>query len=310
MGLAVLGGCLALLAGVFAAGSAGVAEKPKESAENVLAGMRRELGDGFRYRVVRCFAVASDGETAEFDRICRYTLGDCYDAYEKQFFKERPTEVYRVYLFKDDASYRTHAKELFGDVPDTPFGYYLDGRRALVMNIATGGGTLVHEMFHALVRVDFPGIPAWANEGLGSLFEQCRVTDEGLVGLVNWRLPILQEAIRKEEIGSLRKIMTLDDAGFYAARGGNYAAARYFMMYLQENRRLVDFYTRFRDQFAKDKTGVRFAEEVLGRKLEEVEPEWRKWVMGLRASKTMTFWLRPATTGAGVVGLPRRFATV
>jgi|GEM_PF-6060563 hypothetical protein len=51
------------------------------------------------------------------------------------------------------------------------------------------------------------------------------------------------------------------------AHGGNHAAARYFMMYLQENRRLVDFYTRFRDNFAKDKTGVRFAEEVLERKL-------------------------------------------
>lgn len=276
---ASLGACVLWAAG--AAGAAGVADKPKETADDVLAGMRRELGDGFRYRAVRCFAAASDGETAEFDRICRYTLADCYDAYEKQFFKTPPTGVYRVYLFKDDASFRAHAKALFGSVPDTPFGYYLDGRRALVMNIATGGGTLVHEMFHALVREDFPDIPAWANEGLGALFEQCRVTEDGLVGLVNWRLPILQAAIRKNEVGSLRKIMSLNDADFYAARGGNYAAARYFMMYLQEKGRLVDFYTRFRENFAKDKTGVRFAEEVLGRKLEEVEPEWRKWVTGL-----------------------------
>lgn len=278
--LVFLGGFWALSVGVSAAGAE--TGEAKETPEKVLAEMKKELGDGFQYRAVRCFAAASDADPASFDRIAHFTLGDCYDAYEKQFFKTRPAQVYRVYLFKDDASYRKHAKELFGSVPDTPFGYYLDSRRALVMNIATGGGTLVHEMFHALVRVDFPDIPAWANEGLGSLFEQCHVTDEGLVGLVNWRLPILQDAIRKNELPTLRKIMTVDDAAFYAARAGNYAGARYFMMYLQENRRLVDFYAKFRDNFKKDRTGVRFAEEVLGRKLEEVEPDWRKWVMGLK----------------------------
>jgi hypothetical protein len=276
-----LGGFWALSAGGSSA-TAADKDEAKETPEKVLTEMKGQLGDGFHYRTVRCFAAASDADPAAFDRTCRFTLGDCYDAFEKQFFKTRPTHVYRVYLFKDDVSYRKHAKELFGSVPDTPFGYYMDSRRALVMNIATGGGTLVHEMFHALVRVDFPDIPAWANEGLGSLFEQCDVTDEGLVGLVNWRLPILQDAIRKNELSPLRKMMTADDAGFYQSRGGNYAAARYFMMYLQENRRLVDFYSKFRDHFKKDASGVRFAEEVLGRKLEEVEPDWRKWVMRLK----------------------------
>ena len=247
-----------------------------------LAGMRKELGPAFRYRTIRCFAAAGDAHPLRFARVCEHTLGSCYDAYQKQFFKEKPKHVYRVYLFKNDASYRSHAKKLFGRTPSTPFGYYLHSRRALVMNIGTGGGTLVHEMFHALVAEDFPEIPAWANEGIASLFEQCQVTESGLVGLVNWRLPILQRAIRKKELPSLRKMMTVGDVGFYRSRGGNYAAARYFMLYLQKKAVLVTFYKTFRDNYKQDRTGVKFAEKVLGSKLEEVEPEWRKWVMKLK----------------------------
>ena len=57
------------------------------------------------------------------------------------------------------------------------------------MNIATGGGTLVHELVHPYVEADFPGAPPWLNEGLGSLFEQSDERDGYIVGLTNWRLP-------------------------------------------------------------------------------------------------------------------------
>ena len=260
------------------------AESPRsaEEADKVLAAMRKELGGKFRYRKVRCFVAASDASATRFRRTCHYTLGKCYDAYRKQFFDKGPKVIYRVYLVRDAVSYKTHTKKLFGTVPSTPFGYYSDTHHALVMNIGTGGGTLVHEMFHALVKPDFPDIPAWANEGIASLFEQCNITPRGLVGLVNWRLPILQKAIRSRALPSLRKIMMMSDAEFYRARGGNYAAARYFFLYLQKKGVLVDFYKKFRDNFKRDKTGVTFAEEVLGKKLEQVEPVWRKWVMSLR----------------------------
>jgi len=254
----------------------------EETPDKVLAEMREELGAGFHFRTVRCFVAASDAPARSFKRICEHTLGGCYDAYQKQFFKTKPKDVYRVYLFKDAESYRLNAAKLFGRAPDTPFGYYSHHQRALVMNIGTGTGTLVHEMFHALVEPDFPDIPLWANEGIASLFEQCRVTEDGLVGLVNWRLPALQRAIRAGKLPPLRKIMTMSDAEFRQSGGTGYAAARYFMMYLQEKGVLEKFYKTFRDGFKDDPTGVRFAEELLGEKLEEVEPVWRKWVMALK----------------------------
>ena len=40
------------------------------------------------------------------------------------------------------------------------------------MNIATGGGTLVHEIVHPFMAANFEQCPSWFNEGLGSLYEQ------------------------------------------------------------------------------------------------------------------------------------------
>jgi len=262
--------------------SRGEGAERRETPDEILATMRKELGTTFHYRKVRCFVAAGDVSAARFEQLCTHTLAACHDAYVKQFFRKPPVGTYRVYLFRDAASYEGHVKRLFGRTPGTPFGYYSHSRRALVMNIGTGGGTLVHEMFHALVSEDFPDIPAWANEGIASLFEQCRITGSGLVGLVNWRLPILQKHIRDGTVLPLRKIMTMTDAEFYRDRQGKYAAARYFMMYLQSQGKLEPFYRRFRDGYKDDKTGVRYAEEAIGNTLEEFEPRWRVWVLKLR----------------------------
>ena len=286
-----LGLCLALAGAGCGGADSAPAPEPAEKSEAasvddagdaLLRKMREELGEKFRCRRVRCFVAASDASPATFDRLCTHTLGACHDAYRKQFLKKAPTRVYRVYLFADAKSYETNTKRLFGRMPTTPFGYYSRADRALVMNIGTGGGTLVHEMFHAFADEDFPDIPAWANEGIASLFEQCRIVDGRLEGLVNWRLPILQKQIRDGTLPTLRTIFTMSDADFYTDRQGKYAAARYFMQYLQEKGVLERFYKSFREGHEKDRTGVRFVEEVLGRRLEDVEPEWRKWVMDLR----------------------------
>src|SRR5204863_118348 len=119
---------------------------------------------------------------------------------KQEFFSRAPEQIVDVWLFKDDASYRKHARQLFGDSPTTPFGYYSHEHHALVMNISTGTGTLVHEMVHAFMPANFPGCPAWFNEGLASLYEQCGEKSGRIVGFPNWRLPKLQEAIRSGKV--------------------------------------------------------------------------------------------------------------
>ena len=94
------------------------------------------------------------------------------------------------------------------------YGYYKPQQRTLVMNISTGGGTLVHELTHALIDFDFPLVPDWFNEGLASLHEACHILpDESRIeGLTNWRLPGLQQAVAERRLPSLER--SGESAGF------------------------------------------------------------------------------------------------
>src|SRR6185369_3440763 len=114
------------------------------------------------------------------------------------------------------------------------------------MNIATGTGTLVHEIVHPYVRANFPRCPAWFNEGLGSLYEQCGERDGHIVGYPNWRLPGLQRAIQASSVPSFAELTATTDAQFYGEdKGTNYAEARYLCYYLQEQGLLHKFYRAF-----------------------------------------------------------------
>jgi len=244
--------------------------------------IRKILGDGFIVEVEKPFVVAGNISRGEFNRIKTGTILESYGAFYRQFFTVKPRHIIRVYLFKDDRTYRAYAKKLFNDEPDTHFGYYSSRDRSLVMNIGTGTGTLVHEMVHALIESDFPHVPAWFNEGLGSLFEQCRFTERGLEGLVNWRLPILRKAIADKRLTGLRKLVSTSRNEFYDdEKGAHYAEARYFCMYMQELGLLEKFYKEFRANQKDDPTGAKTLEKLFGKSLEKIQPDWLAWVASL-----------------------------
>ena len=204
------------------------------------------------------------------------------EAMWRSYFTRRPTDPILVYLFRDEASYRPWAKKLFDDDDVPHFGYYRHADRTMVMNIATGTGTLVHELTHALIAYDFPNVPTWFNEGLGSLHEQCTVQPDVIVGLANWRLPALQKALADGECGPLEELVSRGD--FYGPRRGlNYAQARYFVMYMQQQGVLKKFYHHYRARHPKGDTAVQAIEAVFGKPLKTVEAECTKWV------KTLSF---------------------
>jgi hypothetical protein len=81
------------------------------------------------------------------------------DRLKLDFFTVDPKDILDIWLFKDAASYDKHVALLFGDKPTTPFGYYSPAHKALIMNIDTGGGTLVHEIVHPFIEANFPACP-------------------------------------------------------------------------------------------------------------------------------------------------------
>ncbi|MEK0451884.1 MAG: hypothetical protein RL088_4152 [Verrucomicrobiota bacterium] len=207
------------------------------------------------------------------------------DLLKRDFFAKDPEEIIDVWLFKDKESYDKHVVEIFGDRPTTPFGYYSPKHRALIMNIATGGGTLVHEIVHPYMRANFPDCPPWFNEGMGSLFEQSREMDGHIRGLTNWRLARLQQGIKAGRVLPFEKLTALNTEDFYGEAGGYssyYGQSRYLCYYLQEKGLLVKYYREFVANAKDDPGGFKTLKKVLGESdMVAFQKKWEEYVMSL-----------------------------
>lgn len=254
-----------------------------ELAQHVRA-LKETLPEGFSVVVEAPFVVIGDEPEDTVRQRTRKTIGWAMRHLETQLFPRRPKEILDVWLFKDARSYQHHTRTLLGDEPGTPYGYYSPRLGALIMNIATGGGTLVHELVHPYMRANYPDCPAWINEGLGSLYEQSAERGGSIVGLTNWRLAGLQRAIRAGEAPSLRHLTATTDREFYGDDSGvNYAAARYLMLWLQEEGRLEGFVAAAMAGRAKDPSGWTALRAAVGAAdMQKFQREWAAWVLGLR----------------------------
>lgn len=152
------------------------------------------------------------------------------------------------------------------------------------MNIATGGGTLVHEIVHPYIEANFPGCPAWFNEGLGSLYEQSAERDGHIVGLTNWRLGGLQRAIRRGAVPTIRGLLSTSADQFYGDDTGvHYAMARYLLYYLQERELLRSYYRDFVARRASDPGGYQTLVSLLGDPpMAQFQKQWEAYVLALR----------------------------
>lgn len=258
--------------------------RSEEDVKRITREIRKELGDDFTVgRVGEIFFVASNTGSRTLER-CEGTLRRMYDFLYSEFLTRKPAKPIRVYLFRDKESYDAYCNQAYEKPPSTPFGFYMSCERKMVMNIATGTGTLAHELVHPLLAEDFPEVPSWFNEGFASLYEQSRQADDGrMEGLVNWRLPSLQRALRNGYAVSLRKLTETTTKEFYGDNTGlHYATARYLCLYLQEQGKLIDFYREFKNGFQGDATGASAIEKVTGQKLVKLEEAWKRWVATLR----------------------------
>ena len=213
-----------------------------------------------------------------------HTVKWAVDKLKQDYFSKDPKEILDIWLFKDSASYEKNALAMFGEKPTTPYGYYSSVHKALIMNISTGGGTLVHEIVHPFIEANFPACPPWLNEGLGSLYEQSGEVNGHIHGYTNWRLPGLQTAIKAGNVPSFRDLTALDANGFYNEdKGTNYGQARYLCYYLQQHGLLVKFYREFYAHQKQDPTGYKSLRKTLGVvDMNAFKRQWEKYVLGLR----------------------------
>jgi hypothetical protein len=230
------------------------------------------------------FVVVGDESEAVVKAHSEYTVKWAVDRLKQDYFAKDPKEILDIWLFKDSASYERNALTLFGEKPTTPYGYYSSRHKALIMNISTGGGTLVHEIVHPFVEANFPDCPPWLNEGLGSLYEQSGEVNGHIHGYTNWRLPGLQAAIKAGKVPSFKDLMSLSSRAFYDDdKGTNYGQSRYLCYYLQQRGLLVKYYREFVNHQKDDSSGYKTLVRILAvRDMTAFKRRWEKFVLGLR----------------------------
>jgi hypothetical protein len=103
-----------------------------------------------------------------------------------------------------------------------------------------------------------------------------------LEGGINWRLPILQAAIRQSSLQSLRSLISSDD--FHGSQERlNYAHARYFCLYLQQQGVLERYYRRLRADIGRDPTGLATLLNLFpGRTVGQLDTAFRRWATELK----------------------------
>jgi len=263
----------------------------KSAMRKKLAGARsRTKVADFSFVIQAPFVVIGDESKEVVAEHAVATVKWAVDRLKQDFFQRDPNEILDIWLFKDSTSYEQHAALFFGDKPTTPYGYYSPAHKSLIMNISTGGGTLVHEIVHPFMEANFPACPPWLNEGLGSLYEQCGDADGHIHGFTNWRLPGLQRAIKSKAVPSFRELTALDSKAFYNEdKGVNYAQARYLCYYLQQKNLLVKFYREFHARQKDDPSGFKTLQQVLGETdMDAFKVRWEEFVLGLRQGYEVT----------------------
>jgi hypothetical protein len=255
---------------------------PADFARHIAALKKKLAGQKFTIIIQSPFVVIGDGTPAAVKSQAE-TVRWAVQKLKQDYFEKDPAEILDIWLFKNEASYRKQTRALFNDEPDTPYGYYSSAHKALIMNIETGGGTLVHEIVHPFMEANFPDCPPWLNEGLGSLYEQSGEVAGHIYGYTNWRLPGLQQAIRDRAVPAFKTLMEMNERAFYNEdKGTNYGQARYLCYYLQERGLLVKFYREFYAHRGDDPSGYKTLQTILNEPdMKAFQQKWEKFVLDL-----------------------------
>ncbi len=245
--------------------------------------LKKQTPVGFTIIKQKPFFVIGD-EQPELVRLrAEQTIKWAVEKLKQDYFKNDPDGIIDIWLFKDEKTYHHYAQELFHSEPASPFGYYLEDEKVLLMNINTGGGTLVHEIVHPFMRANFAECPAWFNEGLASLYEQCGEKDGHIYGYTNWRLAELQTVIKEGKVPTFKTLLSMNEDEFYNQdKGTNYSQARYLCYYLQEKGLLVKFYHEFCENREEDPTGYKTLKEISGEEnMDAFKIKWEEFVLQL-----------------------------
>jgi hypothetical protein len=153
-------------------------------------------------------------------------------------------------LFETSKSYEKFVRAVYADDDDhSALGFYSPPHRMVVANLGRSVGNLRHEMVHALLGDDYEQIPAWLNEGFGSLYGTAAWTKKGFRFLVNYRLRHLRAARKDGSLPKLEELAASTHKDVYGHKSmAYYGLARYLLLYLDRRGKLDEFVRKMRSK--------------------------------------------------------------
>ncbi len=251
-----------------------------------IAQLKESLSDNsFTVILQKPFVVIGNETPDVVQQRATRTVKWAVDRLKQRYFEKDPNKIINIWLMKDKPSYEEQCLKIVKYRPNTPYGFYSSSHNVLMMNIATGGGTMVHEIVHPFIETNFPDCPSWFNEDLASLYEQSSSNqDDQIIGMTNWRLRGLQLAIKDDRVPSFKTLCETTTNQFYREDPGtNYSQARYLCYYLQQKGKLETFYHTFVKESSADPSGYKTLQKVLDNKdMQQFKADWQDYVMQLR----------------------------
>lgn len=248
--------------------------------QTVADALRTRCEDSWAIQVFPPFILAGDLSAERLETVYQETVAATTRALQIDYFDREPDVPITVLMLSTDDSYRQALKH-FGQSRRAEYaGLYQREERTILLNLSTGGGTLSHELTHALAHADFPQMPEWFDEGLASLHEEAEFSTDGLhlMGRDNWRLRFLHEAEDRERWKSVGRLLAEPFAEPDVA-ALDYALARYLCLFLQERGLLPAFYRKCRGDIDGDATGETALLRVFpGKSLVEIDRDFRDWL--------------------------------
>lgn len=211
-----------------------------------------------------------------------------------------PDSVITVYLVPDPKAMLKLASALHGiSAPPTTLGYAFQNDLSVVCLLTgTATGTVLHELFHLAAHSSFGDIPQFLDEGMAGLYETSTVVDGRYYGAPNWRGKVLKAG---REMGSAVPLSTVitspwfaDEPTFHAGDFPHFnmeqqayvlAAARYFVVWLQQQDKLATLFDAMRDRpisdqyVTADKQALQIVEKVTGKPMDQLERDFGEWLL-------------------------------
>lgn len=224
-------------------------------------------------------------------------LNNGIEFFHNAFNLRKPGKIIAVFLLNDNAGLQQMAKKLHGiTLSKSNIGYSnLSDLTLLGISSESKVGTLYHELFHLTVRADIGDIPGWLDEGVASLYETSHWENNNLLGnVINWRTMVLNENLKAgKPLPQLSQLIDENWDGFFFNETNtacdvalNYAMAKHFAIYLQEQNLLKSVLQAFKDRknvFSDvNATTNESPEDILikatGKSIEKLQEDFSNWL--------------------------------